>query len=250
MPMLRSMRLVALFGGVATLFLLIAVPANAAHIRPKSAPSVRVSFVPAYSPCTAPNRTHGPPLAFASCAPPAQTSGQATVGTPDAFGGAANFGGSVRLVAAPTTPGPPNEADIYVTMPMSDVRCVPTGARCGTANASGPADYSGEIRLTFGTRITDHWNATVPGGGTDAATVVDISIELAWPIACAETASTSTGSTCNVNTSVNSFIPGAVREGRAVWEIGAVQVDDGGADGDSETTEDNAVFVRQGIFIP
>jgi hypothetical protein len=244
------MRLVTLFGGVATLFLLIAVPAHATHIRPKSATSIRVSFVPSYSPCATPNRTHGPPLAFASCAPPAQTSGQATVGTPDALGGASNFSGSVRLIAAPTTPGPPNEADIYVTMPLNDVRCVPTGARCGTANASGPADYSGEIRFTFETRITDHWNASAPGGGTDAATVEDTSIELAWPTACAETASTSTGSTCNVNTSVNSFIPGAVREGRAVWEIVEVRVDDGGADGDSATTADNTVFVRQGIFIP
>jgi hypothetical protein len=46
------------------------------------------------------------------------------------------------------------------------------------------------------------------------------------------------------------LIPGAAKEKRAVYEIGEVRVDDGGADGDSDTTADNTVFVRQGIFIP
>ena len=40
--------------------------------RPKGASPMRGSLVPAYEPCTAPNRTHGPPLAFPSCAPPAR----------------------------------------------------------------------------------------------------------------------------------------------------------------------------------
>ena len=33
------------------------------------------SLVPAYAACTAPNRTHGAPLSFSSCTPPAQQSG-------------------------------------------------------------------------------------------------------------------------------------------------------------------------------
>ena len=37
---------------------------------------------------------------------------------------------------------------------LNDVRCVPTGARCGTANAWGPADYSGEMRFSFTVRLT------------------------------------------------------------------------------------------------
>ena len=84
--MRRSMSFV-LLGGIAALCLLIAVPAQATHPRPKGASPVRLSLVPTYDQCSAPNRTHGPPLAFPSCNPPAQTSGQATVGTPDAFGG-------------------------------------------------------------------------------------------------------------------------------------------------------------------
>ena len=250
MEMRRSMRFATMFGGLATLCLLIAAPVQATHPRPAGATPIRLSLVPAYSHCAAPNRTHGPPLAFPSCDPPAQTSAQATLATPDAYGGAANFNSYVRLKAASVTPGPPDEADIYIRSPLDGVRCVPTGARCGTANASGPADYSGEVRFVFTIRLTDHWNNPAPGGGTDAATVQDTSIELAWPFACAETASTTTGSTCDVSTSLNSFIPGAAREKRAIWEISDVRVYDGGTDGDSATPGDDTLFLRPGLFIP
>ena len=37
---------------------------------------------------------------------------------------------------------------------------------------------------------------------------------------------------------------------RAVWELGQVQVYDGGADGDADTTGDNTLFAVQGTFTP
>ncbi len=52
-------------------------------------------------------------------------------------------------------------------MALDDVRCVPTGARCGTANASGPADYTGDVGFSFTVRLTDHFNATALGGATN-----------------------------------------------------------------------------------
>jgi hypothetical protein len=141
-------------------------------------------------------------------------------------------------------------------MTLSDVRCVPTGSRCGTANASGPADYSGDARVAFRVRLTDHWNAVAPGGGTDAATVQDFAIKYnntidGIPADCAQTQSTSTGSTCSANTSLNAVVPGSVRGAeREIWELDAVQVFDGGADGDGATTADNTVFARPGVFVP
>jgi hypothetical protein len=244
-----------LLGGLATL-LLVAAPAQATHPRPAGASPLRMPLVPAYAACAAPNRTHGPPLAFASCNPPAQTSAQATVGTPDAFGGAASAASHLRLWRQ--IPGQaPDDSDILIYIALNDVRCVPTGARCGAANASGPADYLGEMRFSFTVRLTDHFNATAPGGGTDAATAQEFTIDqasiagatLAW--ACAESGSTSTGSTCNLYTSLNATIPGAVREvKRALWALDAVRIFDGGADGDGDTTADNTVFARPGIFIP
>jgi hypothetical protein len=246
------MRFVLLVG-IAALCLLIAVPAQATHPRPKGASPMRLSLVPAYDPCSAPNRQHGPPLAFASCNPPDQTSGQATVGSPDAFGGAANFTGSFNLQVLVGTPGPPNDSDVRLRLDLADVRCVPTGARCGAPNDLGPADYSGEIGFKYGIRFTDHWNAVAPGGGTDPATMQDAEITMEpYDITCAGTASTSIGSTCIMNTSYNSFIPGLIKDGkRLVEEIaGDLHVYDGGADGDSNTPADNTVFMRPGVFIP
>jgi hypothetical protein len=249
MTMLRSMRFVTLLGGLATLSLLIAAPAQATHPRPVGAAPMRMSLVPAYAPCAAPNRTHGPPLAFPSCNPPAQTSGQATVGTADANGGGANFLGSLKITVLVGTPGPPDDSNVYVRMDLRDVRCVPTGARCGTANLAGPADYSGEVGFEYGIRFTDHFNGVAPGGGTDAATMQDHTISSAIP--CAGTASTNIGSTCSLYVGYNSITPGLIKDTkRVVEEIYDVHVYDGGADGVASTTGDNTVFLRQGIFIP
>ena len=70
-------------------------------------------------------------------------------------------------------------------------------------------------------------------------------------ITCAGTASTSTGSTCAVYTSYNAIHPGLIKDGKRLnEEIYDLHVYDGGADGDANTTGDNTVFLRQGIFIP
>src|SRR5436190_18419846 len=114
---------------------------------------------------------------------------------------------------------------MVIDIAVSDVRCVPGGARCSAANGSGPGDYSGEMRFSFAFRLTDHWNAPAPGGGTDAATVQDFATAFSW--ACAQTESTSTGATCNFNTSMNAVIPGAAYgDRREVWELGAAGIFD------------------------
>jgi len=240
-----------LFVGLATACLLAAASAQASHPRPKSASPIRMALVPAYAACTAPNRTHGPPLAFASCNPPTQSSAQATMGTPDAFGGAVNATSYLRLAYHPCLGGNcfPQYDDMKIDIAVNDVRCVPAGARCGTANASGPADYSGEMRFSFAFRLTDHWNATAPGGGTDVATVQDFATDFSW--ACVQSGSTSIGSTCNFDTSMSAILPGAGNgDRRAVWALDAARIFDGGADGDGDTGADNTVFLRPGVFIP
>jgi len=240
-----------LCGALALVCLLTAASAQATHPRPKGATPMRMPLVPAYAECAAPNRTHGPPLTFASCNPPAQTSAQATVGTPDAFGGAANSVSYLLLRYWPCLGGNcfPEDDDMRIDSALNDVRCVPTGARCGTANAPGPADYSGELRFSFTFRLTDHWNASAPGGGTDPATLQDFTIEHSW--ACVQNGLTSIGSTCNLSTSLNAVSPGAARgDKRSIWELDAVRIYDGGADGDGDTAADNTVFARPGIFIP
>jgi hypothetical protein len=228
--------------------LVMASVANATHPRPKSASPISASMVPAYNACTAPNRTHGPPLAFPSCNPPTQSSTSLTVGSPDANGAGANSVGSIKIKVVVGVPGPPEDSDVILQGSVSDVRCLPGNAACGSANAAAGPDYTGEIQTTATIRITDHWNAVAPGGGTDPATVVDIP----FPVntTCTATGSTATGSNCATNTTANAVVPGAVKDGkRAIVETGQIQTLDGGTDG-VVATSPNTLFAVQGIFIP
>jgi hypothetical protein len=53
-----------------------------------------------------------------------------------------------------------------------------------------------------------------------------------------------------VSTTFDAVAPGATTERtRAIWEIGSVQIDDGGADG-LAATGPNAPLARQGVFVP
>jgi len=228
--------------------MVMAQMASATHPRPKGATPLRVSTVPAFKQCTAPNRTHGAPLAFPSCNPPVQTSTAVTVGSPDANGAAANSVGFVKLNVKPGVVGPPDTSDVLITASISDVRCKAGTTACGNANAADGADYTGELQGNATIRISDHWNAVAPGGGPDAATVIDIPFPV--PAACANTASTAEGGLCTANTSANTVVPGSVKTGkRAIVEVGQITITDGGPDGLNGTTP-NTLFETQGIFIP
>ena len=74
------------------------------YVRPQAARRVLLSLVPAYAPCTAPNRVHGPPLGFGSCAPPSRDSAALTLGTPDANGLAVRAAAHAQLTAQPGSP--------------------------------------------------------------------------------------------------------------------------------------------------
>jgi hypothetical protein len=218
--------------------LALASPAAATHARPKGAAPLEATFTVAYQQCTAPNRTHGPPLAFPSCSSPQQTSPWLTVGTGDSNGQPAKSVSKVKYgvkVGDPMTPA--DEADLRIQATINDVR-----------NRSDLTDYTGEVQVTAQMRITDHWNAPAPGGGPDPATVVDL--PLPFNVTCAATADTTVGSTCDVDTTLDTVIPNAVPERkRAIWELNQVQVTDGGGDGQVATAP-NTLFMVEGLFVP
>ena len=186
---------------------------------------------------------HGPTLEHPACNPPAPASTYLTVGTPDSNGASANSVGSMKLrVQINQSPTP---HDVLIDATITDVRCGAGVSACGTANSADGPDYTGELPATYQLRITDKFNGT---GGATPATVTDTSFPVA--ITCAETASASIGGRCAVSTSANAVVPGSVQSAkRAIWELGPVQVLDGGPDGIAATT-DNTLFVSQGIFIP
>jgi hypothetical protein len=224
---------------------LMAQVAGASHVHPKAATPLRISLVPAFKQCTAPNRTHGAPLPFPSCNPPVQASSFLTVGTADANGATANSRGFMLVRVKTTSP-----EDVLTTLSISDVRCRPgtDSSVCSTANAAGGPDYSGEIQSNATVRISDHYNGP---DLNEAATVQDIP----FPVnaQCASTSDTSIGSTCSVTACATCIGPPRNDIGgqRTVVEITQIQVFDAGADGNVFTQpENNTLFAIQGVFIP
>jgi hypothetical protein len=206
--------------------------------RPKGATPLYASLVPAYKACTAPDRTHGPPLVFGSCNPPQPRSDYLTVGSPDANAKPSNSVGALKLSVSPGDPSTAaDEADVNVTFDLTDVR-----------KQTDLSDYSGQLMSETTIRVTDRDNNDGPGGGSDPATVTDLSLPITVP--CSATLDTTIGGTCSATTSIDAVVPGAIKEGdRSIWQMGAVQVFDGGSDGQVSTSP-NTLFARQGIFVP
>ena len=93
-----------------------------------------VSLVPAYNQCTSPNRVHGPPNLPGGGTPTGRAhrrvSGRRSSrsATPDANGAAANSVGSVRLRTIVGIPSAPDDADVSLSVNITDVRARPAGA--------------------------------------------------------------------------------------------------------------------------
>jgi WD40-like Beta Propeller Repeat len=205
--------------------------------RPKGASPFRAALVPAYQPCsTTGNRSHGPPLTYPSCAPPAQTSGQLTVGSPDANSQGSNSTGSVTVKAIPgNAVTPTDDADAGITTSITDVRKKPD-----------LSDYVGNVQTVLGLRVTDRESTH---SGEEPQTLEDVSFSITVP--CDATPSTALGSTCSLTTTADTVMPGVVPESkRSVWALDKVKVYDAGADGDVTTSGDNTLFETQGAFIP
>jgi predicted acyl esterase len=202
--------------------------------RPRAASLLLASLVVAYRECTLPTGVHSLSLAGGSCGPPAQASGELTVGTRDANGEEVRSVGSVRFDLVPGAQGTPaDDTDIAAAFSMTDVR------------QSDLSDYTGELQVRSSARITDRANGD---GAPEPATVQDMPLPVTAP--CAATASAQEGATCSVSTSFDAIAPGSVPEGqRSIWQLGQVEVLDGGPDGLASTTP-NGVFARQGLFAP
>ena len=110
-------------------------PVQRPHVRPKGATPFRVPLVPAYAQCTAPNRTHGPPLAFPSCNPPAPGSSRLTIGVGDGSPAFARGSGFVRMDVIVGAPGPPDDSDVNIRVNLTNVM-----------RASDLSEYTGELR--------------------------------------------------------------------------------------------------------
>jgi hypothetical protein len=250
----KKVALVAVALGALALPQALPQAASGSHVRPKGATPVTDSLVLAHQPCTAPNTQHAPPLAFPSCQPAMQSSKFLSVGTPDSNGAMANFIGRAQVI---TLASPP---DVRVRVDLTDVRCLPTNTSpaCmvpGAPNAFWGPDYTGQLQVVVGFRLTDHYND--PGTGFTAAGTTAL-VPLKATVQCASTpTATNIGMPCGVLTTANAvWGAGAVVGGRRMdFEIpqsepgGGIRIFDGGSSstaGDPSAT----LFAQPGVFLP
>lgn len=203
--------------------------------RPTGATPLRVPLVPAFKRCTEPNKTHGAPLSFGSCGPPAPESSRIHIGVGDGDPAPAKSIGFLLLKSVVGYSGDEeDDSDISIRTSITNVM-----------NASDRSDYTGELQAAFNIRLTDR----EAFGELAPQTTEDFSFR--FTVGCAATADTTVGATCAVTTSGDSVLPGAVAEGvRSIWALDEIKVYDGGPDADAETTGDNLPFAVQGVLVP
>jgi hypothetical protein len=247
----------AALAGVEDAFVTRIVPFDG-HVRPQAGTNLRVPLALAYQPCQASNRSHSGGLAAGSCNPALQSSSHLTVGTGDANGFAAQGGAFAKLAVCPSgttgtgacsTPSGMSTPDLRMEAGASDIRC---RAGVSTCEAATLSDYLGELQVSLTVRITDRHNSAGAPGSGNSATVENL--RFPFSVSCSPNASgrspATIGASCGVLTRANAVIPGSVPAGtRANWELGDVEVYDGGPDGVASTA-DNTLFLRQGVFVP
>ena len=212
--------------------------------RAKGATPTRVALVPGYTQCAAPNRTHGPALAFPSCNPPVRNSARADRRHPRREQVRRELRPASRssevLIGNPATEA--DEADVALTVSITDVRNHPSGS-----------DYTGRVGVTHESpdhRQRERQRAARAGHRPDHAAAV------------LRTVRRHRGHHHRrhllARDDLDALLPGAVQERqRAIWELGQIQVRDAGPNGTGYAAcpptcgdGDETVFMRQGIFVP
>jgi len=259
------------------LALAFASTALATHPRPDGGTPMRVPLVPAYKQCNTlgspgpnvANNSHVPPLAFPSCTGSAGPNLNSNLLTTHATG---LGGGSARLdVLCTTFAGdvPPclanagDQEDIKVVANATDVQCRDPVAQPNCNTAANGSDYNGKVIGRSDVRITDHSNPTVCGNATGTGCGVGTMSDIPFSIIvqCANDASTATGGTCTINTTIDALVPDAVKERqRGVIGVFSVKTMDAGADNLVDAgvggcppicgTGDENTAAVQGLFVP
>jgi hypothetical protein len=240
-----------LVAGACLMALPLAGTASATHDVPSQADVLHVDLVPNFrqtissTQCTArggANSTHGAPLAFASCNPPAFVPG-----TVAHAGLQSTSDVDVTVVPGDTDPTNGDQADVLLAGGGTDLR---SGSRTGPDYDPNPtgADVTSVAKI----RISDHFNTTTgqPCAATTSCPATVIDTDFPTPVSCAATADPSVGSTCSVSTSADQVVPGVVLENKkAVVQAFRIRIKDAGNNGAPGDTDDRDAFM-QGIYIP
>jgi TolB protein len=176
-------------------------PVTTAQVRPQSTQPLVLPLTIAFDDCGS-GPTHDPPFNSSTCGPADASSPDLTVGEPLVNGKPAKGSGTIKI----QTVSPSNGA---IAVSIKDVRCKNYFSGCNVILG----DYTSFVNLNMQFQITDR--ATAAG---TAATIPTVSLSTNVP--CTATSDTTVGSSCAVNTDLNTIVPGAVVPGkRASWVL-------------------------------
>ena len=115
-------------------------------------------------------------------------------------------------------------------------------------NKSGLTDYRGSLQMKA--ELARHGSRQQPRSGDPGH---GDRLHAARGVPCAATTDTTVGSTCSVQTTANTVVPGMipVSHQRMISGLGQIKVTDGGPDGNPDTNpSENTLFLDQGVFVP
>jgi TolB protein len=210
-----------------------AVGSSAAYEVPYEAPSVRAALVPVFRQCGSGgnpvNAGHSPPLGTGSCSPP-------TPGSVARFGPQSTGSAELAVFYGASLSG--DQADVIIRLSLKDVQT-------GLGADYDPDPVGPDSTLITRLRFTDTSNG---GSGTDPGTATDFDFSL--PVTCNATTDASLGSTCSLDTTADSVMPGVIKENVAtVLQTFRFRLNDSGANGVPGDSDDR-IFATQGIFVP
>jgi hypothetical protein len=247
-------RLMLSVAAAALLALATAGSASAGHLVPATADTMFNKLVNNYrqtltpAACAASGRVaggHAPPLALSSCLPPAFLPGTAA-----ALGAAPGSDSGVKLTAMQDDPATAvDEGDILVESHLKGVICLAAVPGCPGFGAPylpvpGPAP---DVTIRFKMRFNDHLNCAGGGCGPPFAmsgTASDFTMVVPSDCTPAPPAAS-----CDVVTSIDSVIPGAIVGGSAEEaQIFRIRIGDAGADSILGNADDKE-FAMQGLVV-
>ena len=214
-------------------------PSVLGYPRPTGASPLKVSLVPAYVAC-AEREPHPRPAARASRL---RSSRAVLAARHGRYPGRERPGCEVDRL---------REDDHRDRGPLIAGRRSQRAARCehhGCPQQASADGLTGQLQVAVSLRITDRDNGCCPTRRARRRHRRGLAVVV--HLTCAATSDTTIGSTCSIATTADALVPGMVTEGkRAIWQVGQVQVTDGGEDGIAATAADNTLFAKQGLFVP
>jgi hypothetical protein len=239
----------------------VAASASATHPRPGTGTPFRVPLAPAFRACATPDTSHAAPFSVSGCSGSPRITSEILTMSPRGVS-SGFFKLAVFCSDGVTPPCNPSNGtdteDVQLKFSQTDVLCAVGGV---TGCTAAGADYTAPLVAQVANRITDHANggaACTNTTGAPPCVVATVQDKVfSYQVSCVAT-SGAIGSTCSSTTSMDTLVPGFVKEQQlSTISVLSVSASDMGPDGavgggcpPTCGTGDETRYLDQAVFAP